>query len=239
MSSRRGRRGSWERKRISCRSFAAILRPGSGARPAGRFRFPLPTDVLQSIHRFLTTFAVCGRTLEAMQPLRPSIAIILSILVASVFVLAGERPAVGAEAAAKKPAAVGRQGLQGTWKGSMVGQEKDGIITVTITGSALHFHRDTNFWFETTFTLADGKDPHQLHATLRKCPAGQESSVGQVVVALYQVENGTLTLVPLSGNGSDEETPRSFEAAEEKGLNRYELRKVQPQKASAEGPSAQ
>lgn len=224
---------------MSCRSFAAMLRPGSRERPPGRFRLPLPTDVLQSIHRFLTTLAVGVWTLEAMKPLRPSLAILLSILVASVFVLSGERPAAGAEDAAKKPAAVGRHALEGTWKGSMVGQEKDGIITVTITGSALHFHRDTNFWFETTFTLADGKDPHQLHATLRKCPAGQESSVGQVVVALYKVENGMLTLVPLGGNGSDEETPRSFAAAEEKGLNRYELRKVQPQKAIAEGSPAQ
>jgi len=28
----------------------------------------------------------------------------------------------------------------------------DGKITITITGHLLHFRRDTNFWYETTFT---------------------------------------------------------------------------------------
>src|SRR6185295_9569275 len=61
------------------------------------------------------------------------------------------------------------QPLQGKWEGVMVGQEKDGKITITITGNSLHFHRDTNFWFETTFTLPAGTDPKQLHATIKDC----------------------------------------------------------------------
>jgi len=114
----------------------------------------------------------------------------------------------------------------------MVGHEKDGKITVTITSNSLHFHRDTNFWFETTFTQPVGTEPKQLHTTIKDCAAGQESSVGQVVVAIYKIEDGTLTLVPL-GDG-DEERPKSFEAAEDKRLSRYELRKVQPQKKNTE-----
>ena len=35
--------------------------------------------------------------------------------------------------------------LQGKWEGVMVGQEKDGKITITITGNSLHFHGDTTF----------------------------------------------------------------------------------------------
>ena len=51
----------------------------------------------------------------------------------------------------------------------MVGDESNGKITITITGNSLHFHRDTNFWFETTFTLPAGTDPKQLHATIKGC----------------------------------------------------------------------
>lgn len=108
----------------------------------------------------------------------------------------------------------------------MVGQEASGKISVRITGQSLHFHRDTNFWFETTFTLPAGKDPQQLHATIKRCPPGQESSVGEVVVALFKIEGGTLTLVALGGG--EEEVPKSFEAIEGKGADRYELRRVPP-----------
>mgnify|MGYP003574931090 FL=1 len=107
----------------------------------------------------------------------------------------------------------------------MVGDEARQKIIITITGNSLHFHRDTNFWFETTITLPAATEPKQLHATIKGCPPGQTDSIGDVVVALYKIEEGKLTLVALGGG--DEEKPKSFEAAEEKGLARYELRKVQ------------
>ena len=110
----------------------------------------------------------------------------------------------------------------------MVGHEKDGKITITITGNALHFHRDTNFWFETTMTVPSGKNPRQLHATI-KDTAGKDS-IGSVVVAIFKIEDGTLTLA--TGNG-DGEAPKSFEPT---GLNRYELRKVQPHKKNIQPP---
>ena len=108
----------------------------------------------------------------------------------------------------------------------MVGAEADGKITITISGNSLHFHRDTNFWFETTIALPAGTNPKQLHATIKD----GASSVGQVVVAIFKIEGGTLTLATGDGDG---EAPKSFEAT---GLNRYELRKVQPQKTNAEPP---
>jgi hypothetical protein len=150
--------------------------------------------------------------------------ITLVCIVASFIAHAGEPPAAKGAA----PIASELQPLQGTWEGFVVGQEKDGTITITISSNSLHFHRDTNFWFKTTFTQPAGKDPKQLHATIKGCAAGQESSVGQVVVALYKIEHGTLTLLPI-GDG-DAEAAKSFEAPEHKNQPRYELRKLPPQK---------
>jgi hypothetical protein len=150
--------------------------------------------------------------------------ITLVCIVAAFIAHAAERPAT--KGAASIP--VELQPLQGTWEGVMVGQEKDGNITITISSNSLYFHRDTNFWFKTTFTQPAGKDPKQLHATIKGCPPGQESSVGQGVVALYKIEHGTLTLLPI-GDG-DAEAAKSFEAPEHKSQPRYELRKLQPQK---------
>jgi len=122
------------------------------------------------------------------------------------------------------------QPLQGTWKGVMVGHEKDGNITISITNNALYFHRDTNFWFETTFTVPAGKDPKQLHATIKGCPPSQADSIGQVVRAFYKIEDGTLTLATIGDDA--EETAKSFEAAG----TRYELRKVRPQEKNTQPP---
>ena len=120
--------------------------------------------------------------------------------------------------------------LQGTWEGVLLGDKAQQKITMTITGNSLHFHRDTNFWFETTITLPAGKDPKQLHATIKGCPPSQASSIDKVVRAFFKIEDGTMTLATLGDNA--EETPKSFEAAG----NRYELRKVQPQKKNAQPP---
>ena len=129
-----------------------------------------------------------------------------------------------------QPTAAELQPLQGTWEGVMVGQEKDGKITIMITGNSLHFHRDTNFWFETTFTLPAGTDPKRLHATIKDC--ADKDSIGKVVLAIFKIEDGTLTLATLGDDA--EETPKSFEAAG----NRYELRKVQPQRKNTELPKS-
>ena len=131
---------------------------------------------------------------------------------------------------ATQPTAADLQLLQGTWEGVVVSDKSRDKITITITGNSLHFHRDTNFWFETTITLPAGKDPKQLHATIKRCPPAQADSIGQVVRAFFKIEDGTLTLATIGDDA--EETPKSFEAAG----TRYELRKVQPQKKNTQPP---
>ena len=111
----------------------------------------------------------------------------------------------------------------------MVGQENDGKITITITGNSLHFHRDTNFWFDTTITLPAGTDPKQLYATIKGCPPSQASSIGKVVGAIFKIEDGTLTLADYAMSG---EPPKTFADA----TSRYVVKKVQPQTKSAEPP---
>jgi uncharacterized protein (TIGR03067 family) len=103
-----------------------------------------------------------------------------------------------------------------------------GKITITITGNSFHFHRDTNFWFETTIALPAGTNPKQLQATIKDCPTA--SSIGQVVFAIFKIEDGKLTLATEGAQG----TRKSFEVSENPGMSRYELRKVQPQKKNAE-----
>jgi uncharacterized protein (TIGR03067 family) len=172
-------------------------------------------------------------TLEPMKLFRH---IITMVCVAATFVVnAREQIPAKAKGAANQPTAVELQVLQGTWEGVTVGDQPRQKVTITITGNSFHFHRDTNFWFETTITLPAGTDPKQLHATIKGCPPSQADSLGKVVGAIFKIEEGTLTLAT-SGGGADE-TPKSFEATEDKGLTRYELRKVQPQEKNTQPPT--
>ena len=168
-------------------------------------------------------------TLAAMKLFRHIFAIVC--IVAAFIANAGAQLTAKAKGAVNQPTNAELQFLQGTWEGVMVGDEAHQKITITSTGNSLHFHRDTNFWFETTITLPAGKDPKQLHATIKGCPPSQADSIGKVVVAIFKIEDGGLTLA--TGNG-DGEAPKSFEAAG----TRYELRKVQPRKKNTQPPKS-
>ncbi len=158
--------------------------------------------------------------------------ITIVFIIVSFIANAGEQLTATAKGPAKQPTAVELQLLQGTWEGVLVADEAHQKISITITGNSLHFHRDTNFWFETTITLPAGKDPKQLHATIKGCPPSSPADfIGKVVRAFFKIEDGTLTLATMGDDA--EETPKGFEAAIG---NRYELRKVQPQKKNAEPP---
>ena len=135
-----------------------------------------------------------------------------------------------ADGATHAPVAAELQPLQGKWEGVMVGDEANQKITITITTNLLHFHRDTDFWFETTITVPAGKDPKQLHATIKACPRSQAESIGKVVRAFFKIEDGTLTLATIGDDA--EETPKGFDAAG----TRYELRKVKTQKKNIRPP---
>ena len=152
--------------------------------------------------------------------------IIIVCLLATFSANAGEQLTANAKCVVNQPTNAELQLLQGTWEGFSLQRETgDGPIikgtnkiTVTVTGNSLHFHRDTNFWFDTTITPLAGKEPKQLNATIKR----GANSTGQVVVVIFKLEDGTLTLA--TDNGSAEAL-KVFEDAP----NRYELRKVQPQ----------
>jgi uncharacterized protein (TIGR03067 family) len=164
-------------------------------------------------------------TLEAMKVFRRIITIVC--ILASFIANAAEQLTANVKCAANESTNAGLQRLQGTWEGFSLSPEKpDGppvkgtsTITVTITGNSLHYYARTDFWFETTFTLPAGTHPQQLHATIKR----GANSIGQVVVVIFKIEDGTLTLATDNGSG---EALKVFEGAP----NRYELRRVQPQK---------
>ena len=98
------------------------------------------------------------------------------------------------------------QRLQGSWEGVQVGQEAAGKCTITISGNSLHFQGlNTNEWYKTTFTLPEGTDPQQLHATIRG--SRSPDSIGKVVQAIFKIEDETLTIAGLPA--SDEEPPKT------------------------------
>jgi hypothetical protein len=122
--------------------------------------------------------------------------------------------------------AVDLKRLQGHWEGDGAA----GKCSITITGNSLHFHARTNFWYETTFTLPAGADPQQLHATI-KDSSPPTNGVGQVVFAIFKIEDGTLTLAV---DDMSHEPPKTFPGAS----SRYNVKKVQPQKKNTEPPKA-
>lgn len=126
------------------------------------------------------------------------------------------------------PIAAELQPLQGKWEGVLVGSESAGKITMTITGNSLHFHRDSNFWFDTTFTLPAGKYPQQLHATIKDCPEPCDDA-GKVVFAIFKIEDGTLTLAGIQSTAK--EPPKTFgeiPGVEDNSIFRYKLKKAPP-----------
>lgn len=139
---------------------------------------------------------------------------------------AGEQLTAQTPGAANQAIAADLQLLQGTWEGMMEGDTSREKITITITGSSLHFHRDTNFWFETNIILPAGTDPKQLHATIKSCPASQADSIGKVVGAIFKIEKETLTLAAYDMSAGP---PKTFADT----TSRYVVKKVQPKKENA------
>ena len=129
------------------------------------------------------------------------------------------------------------QRLQGTWGGFAVGYEATDKITLTITGNSIHYHYQTptaNQVFEATFTLPAGTNPQQLRATLTGLPPESDRvssmEIGEVVPAIFKIEDGTLILAdPPSDDSKPFEATKRFH---------YKLRKVQPQKKNTELPKS-
>ena len=115
------------------------------------------------------------------------------------------------------------QRLQGYWEGDGAA----GKCSITITNNSLYFYARTDFWYKTTFALPAGTDPQQLHATI-KDSSPPTNGIGQVVLAIFKIEDGTLTLAV-----EGDEPPKTFDGTSA----RYNLKKVQPQRRKVEAPT--
>lgn len=177
-------------------------------------------------------------SLDDMKLLRQIITIVC--FVATFIANAGDQLTNNAKCVVNQPINAELQPLQGTWEGGVVGENSLQKITIKITGNSFHFHRDANFWFDTTITLPPGTNPKQLLATIKGCPESQASSIGKVVGAIFKIEGGTLTLATGGADSSPEGTPKGFDSTEIKisGLILYELRKVQPPKKDGQPPKS-
>jgi len=121
--------------------------------------------------------------------------------------------------------------LQGYWEGDAAA----GKSSITITGNSLHYYARTDFWFETTFTLSAGTDPQQLHATI-KDSSPPTNSIGQVVVAIFKIEDGTLTLA--YNQDPEGVPPNAFPSDPNSPFPRIDLKKVQSQNKNTELPKS-
>lgn len=166
------------------------------------------------LYKFLTTCAASRLTLEIMNPLRH---VILLVCAATYIATAGEGPT--AKDAVKQPTVAELKPLQGSWEGDGAG----GKCTIIITNNSL-FYRNKDGWYQTTFTLPAGKDPQQLHATIKDCSPPSTNAIGAVVFAIFKIEDGTLTLAEIDGT---DKSPKTFASA----TNRYVVKKVEPRNA--------
>ena len=193
------------------------------------------TGQLAVSSQFLEPEPSAACLLNTMKQFR-NILTIVSI-VASFIANAGEQITGKAKGTANQPIAAELQPLQGTWEGVLMGDKARQKITITITGNSLHFHRDKNFWFDTTIALPEGPGPKQLHATIKACPPSQGNMTGQVAKAFFKVENGTFTLITMGDD--DEEAPKKFEDIKVQEMTRYELKKAQHQKKNPPQPKTE
>ena len=85
------------------------------------------------------------------------------------------------------------QSLQGTWIGLDPEASGPGWSSLVIQGSNLEFHgKDTNYWCKAVFSLREDTNPKQLMAVVTDAPDPQE--VGKMANAIYQLQDGTLTI---------------------------------------------
>lgn len=116
------------------------------------------------------------------------------------------------------------QPLQGSWEGVEVGRESGGKCTITIDGDSIRFQgSNKDEWYKAKFALDLKSEPKQLRATITDC--GFRDYVGKVAVAIFKVEEKTLTLVGHEPGVSD--TPKTFEG--DNSSRSFVFKKVQPQ----------
>lgn len=125
----------------------------------------------------------------------------------------------------KAPTRTAADPLQGYW------ENED--TSVSISGNSLYFYEREDFWFRTEFTLPPGTDPKQLHATILEDNTGDERDIGTVIVAIFKIEDGTLTLVAYT----EDATPGSFDDLSDDVHGIYELERAQPRAGRTQPPT--
>lgn len=145
----------------------------------------------------------------------------LALLVAALFTACLRAPTQMAE---------DLRSLQGYWEG----QGPGGECSVTISGNSLNFRARPDFWYETTFTIPAGTDPRQLHATIIKDSSQKQRDIGKVVVSLFKIEDGMLTL----GVIDDFEGPLASPVTDgwDRAIDQYYLKRVQPEENEPNQP---
>jgi uncharacterized protein (TIGR03067 family) len=103
--------------------------------------------------------------------------------------------------------------LQGTWNGRQTHANPnvpDHQCSLVISGNNYEFHdeADTNAWNKGTFTLKEDTNPRQFIAVVGDCPFPK--FVGKTSLAIYKLEDGTLTLT--SSPPGKSEAPSTFDA---------------------------
>jgi len=106
--------------------------------------------------------------------------------------------------------------LQGYWEDD----GDSGKVSLTIEGNSLYFYARPDFQYDTTFTLVPGSDPPELQATILDSPRTTDSE-GEVVIAIYEFEDGTLNLAAV-------DKPDGATASFDEVISRYSFERVQP-----------
>jgi uncharacterized protein (TIGR03067 family) len=84
--------------------------------------------------------------------------------------------------------------LQGAWRGRVIQGNPEHQCSFLITGKNYEFRddTDTNVWYKGTFSLREDTTPREYIALISECPFPQY--VGKTALAIYQIEDGTLTI---------------------------------------------
>ncbi len=102
--------------------------------------------------------------------------------------------AVACRSASTEPVAVENGSEASVLEGRWDGHGPGGACTITIEGSQLRFQSRPDFWFETTFAIHSSTDSQQLHATIVRESEPDQDNVGTIVVAIFELKDGVLTL---------------------------------------------
>ena len=133
-----------------------------------------------------------------------------------------------------EPTAAKLRRLQGYWAGELLGGSFK--CSMTIKGNSLHFYSRPDFWYKATFTLPAGTDPQQLRATIKDTAPSATNDIGKVIVAIFKIDDGTLTLAVNQDPAGP--PPKAFPSETNTVIARYDLKKAQPQKKNREASTS-